>query len=56
MLEVVDLHRAAILRDHDLLRPIQATTSADGHCGRELPELTWERADSADALKAAAGA
>lgn len=56
MLEVVDLDPAAILRDHDLLRPIHATTSADGHSGRELPELTWERADRANALTAAAGA
>jgi S-adenosylmethionine synthetase len=55
VLSVFDLRPAAILRDLDLLRPIYAKTSAYGHFGRELPEFTWEKADRADALKAAAG-
>jgi S-adenosylmethionine synthetase len=53
--EVFDLRPAAIIRDLDLLRPIYAQTAAYGHFGRELPDFTWERADRADALRAAAG-
>ena len=55
VLEVFDLRPAAIIADLDLLRPIYAKTAAYGHFGRELPEFTWEKTDSADALKAAAG-
>ena len=50
--EVFDLRPAAIIRDLDLLRPIYRQTAAYGHFGRELPELTWERTDRADDLKA----
>jgi S-adenosylmethionine synthetase len=53
--EVFDLRPAAIIRDLDLLRPIYAQTAAYGHFGRELPDLTWERTDRADKLRAAAG-
>ena len=56
VLEVFDLRPAAIIRDLDLLRPIYRPTAAYGHFGRELPDFTWERADRAAALKAAAGA
>jgi len=55
VLEVFDLRPAAIIRDLDLLRPIYRPTAAYGHFGRELPNFTWERADRAAALKAAAG-
>ncbi|GAA1534082.1 methionine adenosyltransferase [Nocardioides humi] len=55
VLEVFDLRPAAILRDLDLRRPIYAKTAAYGHFGRELPEFTWEKADRAEALKAAVG-
>ncbi len=51
--EVFDLRPAAIIRDLDLLRPIYKQTAAYGHFGRELPDLTWERTDRADDLKAA---
>ncbi|MFV0459543.1 MAG: methionine adenosyltransferase [Actinomycetales bacterium] len=51
--EVFDLRPAAIVADLDLLRPIYSQTSAYGHFGRELPDLTWERTDRADALKSA---
>ncbi|MCA2212126.1 methionine adenosyltransferase [Jidongwangia harbinensis] len=51
--EVFDLRPAAIIRDLDLLRPIYRQTAAYGHFGRELPDLTWERTDRADDLKAA---
>ncbi|WP_244177807.1 methionine adenosyltransferase domain-containing protein, partial [Streptomyces atriruber] len=47
--DVFDLRPAAIIRDLDLLRPIYAQTAAYGHFGRELPDLTWERTDRADA-------
>jgi S-adenosylmethionine synthetase len=53
--EHFDLRPAAILRDLDLRRPIYAKTAAYGHFGREDGEFTWERADRADALRAAAG-
>jgi S-adenosylmethionine synthetase len=49
--EVFDLRPAAIIRDLDLLRPIYSQTSAYGHFGRELPDLSWERTDRADQLK-----
>ncbi len=55
VLAVFDLRPAAIIRDLDLLRPIYAQTAAYGHFGRELPDFTWERADRAVDLKAAAG-
>lgn len=54
--EVFDLRPAAIVRDLDLLRPVYAQTAAYGHFGRDLPGFTWEQADRAAALKAAAGA
>lgn len=50
---VFDLRPAAIIEALDLLRPIYALTSNYGHFGRELPELTWERTDRAEALLAA---
>ncbi|TEX50870.1 MAG: methionine adenosyltransferase [Actinomycetales bacterium mxb001] len=56
VLEVFDLRPAAIIRDLDLLRPVYRPTAAYGHFGRDLPGFTWEVANRADALKAAAGA
>ena len=53
VLQVFDLRPAAIIRDLDLKRPIYVRTAAYGHFGRELPELTWERTDRAEALQAA---
>jgi S-adenosylmethionine synthetase len=53
VMEVFDLRPAAIIRDLDLLRPIYAQTAAYGHFGRDVPDLTWERTDRVDALKAA---
>jgi S-adenosylmethionine synthetase len=38
----------------DLLRPIYSKTTNYGHFGKNDPEITWERTDKADALKAAA--
>lgn len=51
--KVFDLRPAAIIRDLDLLRPIYKQTARYGHFGRELPELTWERTDRVEELKAA---
>ena len=53
--EHFDLRPAAILRDLDLRRPIYAKTAAYGHFGRDDSDFTWEQADKADALRAAAG-
>ena len=53
VLAVFDLRPAAIIRDLDLLRPIYSGITSYGHFGRELPEMTWERTDRADALAAA---
>jgi S-adenosylmethionine synthetase len=48
--EVFDLRPAAIIRDLDLIRPIYSQTTNYGHFGRDLPALTWERTDRAEAL------
>ena len=56
VLDVFDLRPAAIIRDLDLKRPIYAQTAAYGHFGRELPDITWERTDRAEALPSAAAA
>jgi S-adenosylmethionine synthetase len=53
--EHFDLRPAAILRDLDLRRPIYAKTAVYGHFGRDEADFTWERADRAEALRAAAG-
>jgi S-adenosylmethionine synthetase len=53
--EHFDLRPAAIVRDLDLRRPIYAATAAYGHFGRSDVDLSWERTDRADALRAAAG-
>ena len=50
---VFDLRPGAIIRDLDLRRPIYEKTAAYGHFGRELPEITWERRDRVDELRAA---
>ncbi len=50
VLEVFDLRPAAIIRDLDLIRPIYSQVTNYGHFGRELPEMTWERTDRAEAL------
>lgn len=52
VLATFDLRPAAIIRDLDLLRPIYSQITNYGHFGRELPVMTWERTDRADALAA----
>jgi S-adenosylmethionine synthetase len=42
-----------IIESLNLRRPIYRETARHGHFGRELPNFTWERADKANALRAA---
>ena len=53
--EHFDLRPRGIIEMLDLKRPIYQPTAAYGHFGREEDNFTWEKADKADALKAAAG-
>ncbi len=46
--------RADIVEQLNLLRPIYSKTTNYGHFGKDDPDLTWERTDKAEALKAAA--
>ena len=50
-----DLRPAAIIRDLNLRRPIYEPVAAYGHFGRDELNLTWERTDKADILRAEAG-
>ena len=51
--QVFDLRPTAIIRDLDLRRPIYRQLAAYGHMGREDLDVTWERTDRVDQLKAA---
>jgi len=51
-----DLRPGAIIQQLDLRRPIYQQLAAYGHFGRDDLNLTWERTDKAEALKAAAAA
>ena len=53
--KVFDLRPAAIIDYLDLRRPIYKDVSSYGHVGRTDLDLTWERTDKTDALKAALG-
>ncbi len=53
--EHFDLRPYGILKMLDLIRPIYKPTAAYGHFGREDIDLSWERTDKADVLKAAVG-
>ncbi|MGA3169937.1 MAG: methionine adenosyltransferase [Chthoniobacteraceae bacterium] len=52
--EVFSFKPADIVRQLDLLRPIYSRTTNYGHFGKDDPEITWERTDKIEALKAAA--
>ncbi|MCH7828955.1 MAG: methionine adenosyltransferase [Proteobacteria bacterium] len=52
--EHFDLTPYGIVTMLDLIRPIYLQTAAYGHFGREDIDLSWERTDKAEALKAAA--
>lgn len=51
--KVFDLRPAAIIEALDLRRPIYRQLAAYGHMGREDLDLTWERTDKIEQLKAA---
>lgn len=51
--KVFDLRPGAIIRDLDLRKPIYRQVAAYGHFGRDDLDLTWERTDRAEALRAA---
>lgn len=51
--QVFDLRPSAIIRDLDLRRPIYRQVAAYGHVGRTDLQLSWERTDKVEALKAA---
>ncbi len=50
--ENFDFRPAGIIKMLDLRRPIYKQTAAYGHFGRNDLDLTWERLDKVDALKA----
>ncbi|MBA7712142.1 S-adenosylmethionine synthase [subsurface metagenome] len=50
-----DLSPRAIIKKLDLLRPIYKKTACYGHFGRSEKEFTWEKTDSAPALRKQAG-
>jgi S-adenosylmethionine synthetase len=52
--ETFDLRPAAIIRRLNLKQPIYQQVAAYGHFGRDDLNLTWEKLDMVDALKAAA--
>jgi S-adenosylmethionine synthetase len=52
---VFDFRPAAIIKHLSLRRPIYKRTAQDGHFGIEHPDATWERLDSVEALRKAAG-
>ena len=51
--QVFDLRPAAIIRDLGLRRPFYRQLAAYGHFGRDDLDLSWEKTDRAEALKAA---
>jgi S-adenosylmethionine synthetase len=51
--EVFSFKPADIIKQLNLLRPIYSKTTNYGHFGKTDPEITWEKADKADALKKA---
>ena len=53
--EHFDLRPKGLIEMLDLLQPIYQPTAAYGHFGREDLDLSWERTDKADALRADAG-
>ncbi len=51
--KVFDLRPTAIIKNLDLRKPIYRSISNYGHMGREDLNVSWEKRDKADALKAA---
>ncbi|HEY9077859.1 MAG TPA: methionine adenosyltransferase [Anaerolineaceae bacterium] len=55
VLDLFDLRPGAILRDLDLRKPGYQRVAAYGHFGRDDLDLTWERTNKTEQLRAAAG-
>lgn len=53
--EHFELRPKGLIKMLDLIQPIYKDTAAYGHFGRKDLDLSWEKTDKADALKAAAG-
>ncbi len=51
--KVFDLRPSAIIRDLDLRKPIYRAVASYGHMGREDLNVSWEKRDKTEALKAA---
>ncbi|MFL6529646.1 MAG: methionine adenosyltransferase [Chthoniobacterales bacterium] len=51
--KVFSFKPADIVQQLDLLRPIYSKTTNYGHFGKDDPDLTWERTDKVEELKAA---
>jgi S-adenosylmethionine synthetase len=51
--QVFSFKPADIIKQLNLLRPIYSKTTNYGHFGKTDPDITWEKADKADALKKA---
>ena len=49
--EVFSFKPAAIIKQLNLLRPIYSKTTNYGHFGKNDPDITWEKADKAEALQ-----
>ena len=49
--QIWNLKPASIIEQFDLLKPRYRKTCNYGHFGRNIPELTWEKTDKAEALK-----
>jgi S-adenosylmethionine synthetase len=54
VLKTFSFKPADIVNQLDLLRPIYGKTTNYGHFGKDDPDITWERTDKAEELKAAA--
>src|SRR3954454_4188246 len=52
--EVFSFKPRKIVEQLNLLRPIYSKTTNYGHFGKNDPDITWEKTDKAEALKAAA--
>jgi S-adenosylmethionine synthetase len=55
VLDTFDLRPAAIIEALDLRKPVYQQVAAYGHFGRDDLNLTWEKLDMVDALRAKAG-
>src|SRR3954464_11945428 len=53
--QIFSFKPAAIIKQLNLLRPIYSKTTNYGHFGKTDPDITWEKADKADALRKAIG-